>query len=164
MKRAAGLALLCSLPALAAGDRGRLGVMIIVDQLSTHHFDRRLPSATGGFKRLVSEGYRFLDARYEAAPPLTSPGHATLSTGAYPEVNGIVGNLWIDPATHQPTYSVEDARYPTLSGGTGVGPAHLKAGTLADAVKSSVPDARVVALAGKDRAAVLLAGQGADVA
>ena len=160
-------AVLCSAPVFSA-ERPRLGVLLVVDQLSVAHFDARLPGATGGFRRLVAEGFRFRDARNRGAPALTALGHATIATGAYASVHGIVGNDWYDAALKRPVYVCEDPRYRILGRepvpGDGTAPSRMRAGTLGDALKAAYPEAKTVAIAGKDRAAMLLVGFSANAA
>ncbi len=134
----------------------RLGVVVVVDQMRPEYLDRSdLPD--GGFRRLRLEGARFLNARHLHIPTETGPGHAAISTGRTPSVHGIVANDWYDRVAGSETYCVADSAY-------GIGPEHLRGPTLADALKASDPKARVFAVSGKDRAAVLLGGRRADVA
>jgi len=165
MRRAVFAAVLLGVGAAwgAAPARPRLAVLLVVDQLTEEAFARHLPAATGGFRRMVDEGFRFTDGRYETAPPMTGPGHATLATGAYPNVHGIVSNDWIDARTHASVYVTDDARC-APPGGRGIGPGQLKAPTLGDVLKAASPRSRVVSVSGKDRSAVLMAGKAADAA
>lgn len=146
-----------------AAERPRLGVLIVIDQLSADTFRARLPKATGGLARMVKEGYAFDEARYEAAPTITSVGHATIATGAWGQQHGIAANEWLEAATGQPRRSTEDARYQVLGRAPdardGTAPTWLELPTLADAVRSGDEAAQAVCIAGKDRAAILLAGR-----
>ncbi len=140
----------------------RLGVVIVIDQLSAEAFRARLPKASLGLKRLATEGLLFDEARYEAAPTVTSVGHATIATGAYAEVHGIVANEWFDGETGKPRLSTEDStfqiigREPQLRDGTA--PSWLRAPTLSDSVRLSNEAAKAVSISAKDRSAILLAG------
>jgi predicted AlkP superfamily pyrophosphatase or phosphodiesterase len=149
-----------------AAERPRLGVVLIVDQLSAEAFEARLPRARAGFKRLLAEGYRFRELRYEAAPTVTSVGHSVLSTGAYGEVHGIVANEWLEADTGQPRLCTEDARYEVVgrapSKRDGTAPSWLRAPTLSESVKFANPLAKSVVISGKDRSAILSAGHAAD--
>jgi predicted AlkP superfamily pyrophosphatase or phosphodiesterase len=154
------LTLLLALPALA--EKPRLGVVIIVDQLSAETFNARMPKLTGGIKRLATEGYVFNEARYEAAPTITSVGHATIMTGAYGQVHGIVSNDWLDAETGKPTLSTQDPAFTVLGRNPherdGTSPLWLRAPTLADAVKASDAKALSLSISAKDRSAILCAG------
>lgn len=162
MHRLAVLLLLGATTAFSA-EQPRLGVVIVIDQLSAETFRARLPTVTGGFKRLASEGYVFHEARYEALPTITSVGHATLLTGAYGEVHGIVANDWFDGATGKPHLSTEDTNFKVLGreshGRDGTAPTSLRAPTLADAVKRANEGALSLSVSAKDRSAILCAGR-----
>lgn len=146
-----------------AGERPRLGVVIVVDQLSAEAFNARQAKVTGGLKRLLTEGYVFHESRYEAAPTITSTGHATIVTGAYAEVHGIVSNEWIDGETGKPHLSTEDAAYRVVGREPqprdGTAPTSLLAPTLADAVKLADDKALSLSISAKDRSAILCAGR-----
>ncbi len=150
-----------------AAERPRLGVLVVIDQLSLDAFDARVSKLNGGIKRMISEGVRFRECRYEAAPTITSVGHSTLVTGTYGEVHGIVANEWVDHATGLPVLSTEDPAYQVLgrpSARDGTAPTMLRAPTLGDSVKLFDPRAKVVTISGKDRSAILTAGRSADAA
>ncbi len=121
-----------------------------------------MPKVTGGIKRLTSEGYTFYEARYEAAPTITSVGHATLLTGAYGEVHGITGNEWFDGETGKSCLSTQDANYKVLGRESkekdGTAPTWLRAPTLADAARSADDKALALSISAKDRSAILCAG------
>jgi len=113
----------------------------------------------GGFAGLGQP----VSVRYETALTHTAPGHATLSTGAWPDVHGIVGNRFMDG--EQPREAVEDPACPAWDGKRGVSAAALRAPTFADALKlASRGGARVLSVAIKDRGALFLAGRSADLA
>lgn len=154
--------------AAVAQERPRLGVMIVVDQLSVDDFDARLPRAKGGFKRLVEQGLRFREMRFESAPTVTSAGHATIATGAWASLHGVVSNEWIDWETGKPRLSTEDPAYQVLDRPAakqdGTAPTLLRVPTLGDSMKAIDARAQVVAISAKDRSAILMAGRSADAA
>ncbi len=159
-----GLAVVALLATSALAERPRLGVVIVIDQLSAEAFNNRLPKVTGGIKRLVDEGYSFHEGRYEAAPTITSVGHATIMTGAYGEVHGIVANDWINADTGKPNLSTEDPAYQVLgrpaNGREGSAPTWLRAPTLADTVRLTNEKALALSVSAKDRSSILCAGRG----
>lgn len=161
MHRLGLLLLLAASPVLA--ERPRLGVVIVIDQLSSDAFHARMPKVTGGIKRLTTEGYTFYEARFEAAPTITAVGHATLMTGAYGQVHGITSNDWIDAETGKPCLSVQDSTYQVLGRAPqerdGTAPTWLRAPTLVDAVKSADDKALGLSISAKDRSAILCAGR-----
>ena len=94
----------------------KLIVQITVDQLRGDlptRYSERLGS--GGFKYLWQEGLVYRDAHHAHANTETVVGHATLATGTYPSIHGMVGNLWFDRETGRSIYNIEDADYSLLS-------------------------------------------------
>lgn len=164
------IALLCVLAAapLVSPEPPRLGVLVVVDQLAARDFDARLPSTTKGFRRLAAEGFRVRELQYLAAPTITSVGHTTLVTGAWPEVHGIVGNTWWDDDEGRAVASTEDEKYQVLGRPTkkrdGTSPRRQMSDTIGDALKSRYAQARCVSISGKDRSGILMGGRSADLA
>src|SRR3954467_5499762 len=154
---------LCALVALAPAVRaqgGRLVVLLVVDQL--RYQDLLWPRdqfGRGGFGGLGQP----VQARYRAALTHTAPDHATLSTGAYPEVHGVVGNTLV--ADGKPIEAIDDPACENWRGTRHQGPGKLLAPTVADALKlASLGRARSLSVAFKDRGALFLAGPGTDLA
>ena len=55
-------------PSLAAQDGGpRLVIMLVIDQLRGDLLDRYEPAFTGGFRRLLDEGFRFTQSSHAHA-------------------------------------------------------------------------------------------------
>jgi len=102
-------------------DLPRLILQITVDQLRgdlpARYYDRL---GEGGLRYLLDTGSVYTNAHHRHANTETIVGHTTLATGADPAVHGMVGNVWLDRASGELTYNVEDARYPVLSKGAGV--------------------------------------------
>ena len=146
----------------------KLVVAIAVDQLSSDLFEAYRPHFTSGLKRL-SSGTVFRNGYQAHAASETCPGHSTILTGSHPARTGIIANNWFDPAlaNDKKVYCAEDVRRrpPPVdgkSGGYTVSATHLKVPTLGDRMKAANPASRVVSVAGKDRAAVMLAGHRGD--
>jgi predicted AlkP superfamily pyrophosphatase or phosphodiesterase len=138
-------------------------VFVIVDQLRGDMLDRYASVFTGGIKRLMEEGLNFSNAVHDHAQTETSPGHATISTGVFPTRAGIPSNVWREgegPDLH-PVYNVVNPGEAILGvpGLPGSSPAVLRRTGLADWLQVANPDARVVSVSGKDRAAVLMAAK-----
>ena len=135
----------------------KLVVAIAIDQFSAELFQRYRASFTGGLKRL-SDGIAFTGYQSHAATE-TCPGHSTILTGRHPAATGIVANTWFDTKSGSSIYCVAvrgtadpDAR----------GPQNLRVPTLGEWLKQAEPQARVVTISGKDRAAIMMAGHKAD--
>jgi len=99
----------------------KLILQITVDQLRgdllARYYDRL---GKGGFRYLLDTGTVYTNAHHRHANNETIVGHTTLATGADPAEHGMVANVWLDRATGELTYNVEDFRYPLLSKGAGV--------------------------------------------
>lgn len=189
LRRLSGLAVLSLLlpTALSAADfrrnlpdgvRPRLAVVVSVDLFRADYLrrwpDLLLPARdaqgrVGGFRWLTTEGTWFADSRFAHVPNETGPGHAVLLTGADPYATGIVGNDWIDPATREPVYCVEDPKGTIVGLPPGrtlppIGPVNLRVSTVGDELEMATSGrSHTVSIAVKDRAAVLMAGHAADL-
>src|SRR4051794_28378342 len=143
----------------------KLLVVISVDQFSADLFDEYRPQFTGGLARLAS-GTVFRNGYQSHAATETCPGHSTILTGAHPSRTGIISNLWVDQnvsRTDTSVYCAEDERVPGSSSASyTVSPLHLMVPTLGEVMKQTYPGSRNVAVAGKDRAAVMMTGHVAD--
>ena len=108
-------------PQAQGSNSPRLILQITVDQLRgdlpARYYDRL---GEGGLRYLLDTGSVYTNAHHRHANTETIVGHTTLATGADPAVHGMVGNVWLDRASGELTYNVEDARYPVLSKGAGV--------------------------------------------
>lgn len=144
--------------------RPRLVVVLSIDQLSADLVQRWGGDWKGGVGRLHSEGVVFTRAFHAHGIPKTAPGHAALLSGRHPSHTGIPVNVWMDRVSGGPVESVEDASARTFGKekGRGSGPAHFRGSTLGGWLREQVPGSRSFSVAGKDRAAILLAGAKAD--
>jgi hypothetical protein len=150
-----------SVPAQALPDPPRLIVAISVDQFSADLFAQYRRHFTGGLRRL-SEGAVFPSGYQSHAATTTCGGHATILTGARPSRNGIIANDWFDlamPREDKQVYCAEDTRVPgSTSSAYTASPRHLQVPTLGDLMRRRDPRSRVVTVAGKDRAAMMMGG------
>src|ERR1700691_3904239 len=88
--------------ALAARPRPKLVVLLIAEQYRSDYlelFGNFL--CPGGFRRLMEDGAYFPECQM-AASTFTSGGLATVSTGSYPQVHGIVADSWYDRVARKP--------------------------------------------------------------
>ena len=117
----------------------------------------------GGFKLLLDKGGWYGNTHYSHATTYTGVGHATLLSCAHPYKHGVVGNDWIDKATGKRLYSTEDARHKYLDEETpqhsGTSPFNMKVTTVGDELIYANAKSKVIAISGKDRSAIGLAGQ-----
>lgn len=141
----------------------KLIVLIAVDQMRGDYLDRFVQDFRGGYKRLREGGVVYTNADLNYASSETGPGHATLSTGAYPKTNGIHGNEWPDRATGREIYCVADSSALPVEGlGGWSSPHNLLATAIGDWLKQQSPSSKVVSISMKDRAAVLMGGKQPD--
>ena len=159
------------------GRRPHLTVVVSIDQFRGDYLrrlnDLLLPAnrggKVGGFRYLMTAGSYFAEAHYPHFPLYTGPGHAMILTGGSPYKHGIISNSWRDRATGYEVYCVDDARQKVVgaeagSGAKPMGPLNLKSTTVGDELKLATNGAsKVVTLALKDRAAILLGGHAQDV-
>ena len=152
-------------PAAPPAASPRLIVAISVDQFSADLFSEYRPYYSGGLKRL-SEGAVFPRGYQSHAATETCPGHSTILTGSRPSRTGIIANSWIDlnaARADKTIYCAEDESQPGSSSSNYVAsPVHLRVPTLGGRMKAANPAARVVSIAGKDRAAIMMGGSKAD--
>ena len=156
----------CAQPAAQPSPNApKLLIVISVDQFSADLWDEYRPKFTGGFARLAS-GTVFRNGYQSHAATETCPGHSTILTGMRPGRTGMVGNLWIDQSTarsDKTIYCVEDERVPGSSATKyTVSAMHLRVPTLGELLKQRSPGSLNVAVAGKDRSAVLMGGHSPD--
>src|SRR5215475_1748553 len=84
--------------ASAYNARPKLVVIVIIDQFRGDYLERyRDQFGDGGFRLWLDHGANFTDCNYDYANTRTSPGHATLLSGAYSNGHGIIANEWWDP-------------------------------------------------------------------
>ncbi|MFQ5631705.1 MAG: alkaline phosphatase family protein, partial [bacterium] len=145
----------------------KLVVLIVVDQMRADHLTRFAGVYKHGFARLSNEGAVFTDAYHDHAYTVTAAGHATISTGAFPSRNGIVGNEWFDRSEKKKVYCAEDTSaallgYPEKGAGKGRSPRRLLVPTFGDWLKSQSPKSKVFGVSRKDRAAIYGTGSKAD--
>src|SRR3954454_14061046 len=162
---AAAAALFATQSAAQAPAPPKLLVVIAVDQFSADLFDEYRPQWTAGFAQLAG-GTVFRNGYQSHAATETCPGHSTLLTGDHPSRTGIISNAWIDQKVDRSDVSVycaEDESVPgTSSIAYKVSPKHLLVPTLGELMKARWPGSRTVAVAGKDRAAVMMGGHHPD--
>ncbi|CAN5187241.1 alkaline phosphatase PhoY [soil metagenome] len=143
----------------------RLIVAISVDQFSGDLFNEYRQHYESGMKRLA-DGVVFPRGYQSHAATETCPGHSTILTGSRPSRTGIIANTWYDLSTaraDKAVYCAEDESQPgTTSDAYIASPIHLKVPTMGGRMKIANPAARVVSVAGKDRAAIMMGGPTAD--
>jgi hypothetical protein len=152
-------------PAANAVSPAPLLVVIIVDQLAEWVMNERLASmsAHGAFARLRREGLFVHELRYEHATTSTAPGHAALFSGLPPRESGIYANERLDPRSHKAVSILADdatrlVADPSVADSSSSA-AIMRGATLADALREQAPNAWIVSISLKDRAAIFGGGR-----
>jgi len=140
----------------------RLVVTVVVDQFSSNLFNQYRRHFTGGFKRLMDEGLVHANGFQTHGVTETCPGHSTVLTGMHPTHTGIGVNYSVDDETGEGRYCLA-SKVNTLAHGAvtdngNVGTELLKVDTVGDWLQAQRPGSRVMAVSGKDRGAMNLAG------
>lgn len=147
----------------------KLVVGIVVDQMRYDYLTRFWDHyGDGGFKRLVNEGFNCKNNHFNYAPTSTGPGHTSIYTGTTPSTHGVIGNNWYDKTSGKIVYCASDENYVSVgtSAGTGkMSPHRMTVSTVTDELRLFTQKrGKVIALALKDRGAVLPGGHMANAA
>ena len=150
-------------------ERPKLVVGIVVDQMRWDYLYRYYDRyGTGGFKRMLNEGFSAENTMIDYVPTVTAIGHSTAYTGSVPAIHGIAGNDFIVQATGETMYCAEDHTVETVGSASDAGkmsPKNLLASTMTDELKLATNfRSKVIGVAIKDRGSILPAGHVADAA
>lgn len=148
-----------SLPAVP-----RLVVNITIDQLRTDYIEAFSPLyGNGGFKKLLENSRIYTQAEYPSSRLDRASAVATVSTGATPYDNGVVGVQWLNRETLRPVMAVEDKDYEGVMTLDKCSPRRLAVSTIGDELKVATGGKSVVyAIAPFDDEALFGAGHAAD--
>ncbi|MEI7734671.1 MAG: alkaline phosphatase PafA [Ferruginibacter sp.] len=147
----------------------KLVVGLVIDQMRWDYLYRYGSLyGTGGFKRLIREGFTAENTLIPYMPTYTAVGHSCIYTGSVPAINGIVGNNWYDKAANKFVYCTDDSTVSTVGNNGKAGkmsPANLWTTTITDELKlSNNFKSKVIGISLKDRGAILPAGHSANAA
>jgi hypothetical protein len=148
---------------VAAPQKPKLVVAIVIDQFRYDYLTRFRSEFHTGFDRLLTQGAVFTNARYIHFPTVTAVGHSTFLSGATPSISGIVGNDWFDREEGKHVTSVSDSQTKLLGGsGEGASPHRLLVSTVGDELRMADRKSHVIGISLKDRAAILPVGHMAN--
>ena len=155
--------------AAAALPRPKLMVGLVVDQMRWDYLYRYYDRyQTGGFKRLLNEGFTCENTNIDYIPTVTAIGHSCIYTGSVPALHGITGNDFIVQATGRSMYCTEDTTVSTVGSTSNAGkmsPRNLLTTTVTDELRLATNfRAKVIGIALKDRGGILPAGHTANTA
>ncbi len=141
----------------------KLVVGIVVDQMRWDYLYRYYDSyQSGGFKRLLNEGFSCENTNVDYIPTVTAAGHTCIYTGSVPAIHGIAGNDFIIQATGKPMYCTDDSTAHTVGSTSKAGemsPRNLLVTTVTDELRLATnSEATVIGIALKDRGSILPAG------
>lgn len=156
-------------PILWAQEPPRLVLLLSIDQMRNDYIDKYGSHWTGGLRRLVTQGARFVQAAYPYLNTVTCAGHATMSTGTFPSTHGMVLNAWWDRAAGKEVACTDDASVQSISyhspgaksGGNSA--SLLRTHTFADELRGQASrPPHIVTVSMKPRSAIMLAGRQGD--
>jgi len=153
-------------------EQPRLIVVVSIDQLCQDYlirFQDNFPTnpKESFFGNVLRNGAWFTNCHHAHAFTFTAPGHAVQLTGAHPATHGVIGNDWFDPQSGKSRYCVSDPTVKVIGipSGKPMSPRVLLVDTVGDCLKLATQGkAKVMGVAIKDRAAILMAGHRADAA
>ncbi|SHH05620.1 alkaline phosphatase PafA [Flagellimonas flava] len=156
-------------PEVQIAQTPKLVVGIVVDQMRYDYLTRFWGHyGEGGFKRMVRDGFNCKNHHFNYAPTSTGPGHASVYTGTTPATHGIIGNNWYDRESDQEVYCASDERYNSIGSASNAGkmsPHRMLTTTMTDQLRLHTQKrGKVIAVALKDRGAVLPGGHMANAA
>lgn len=141
----------------------KLVVGIVIDQMKNEYLFRyRDHYGSGGFNKLMNEGFYAANHQYSYIPTKTGPGHASIYTGTTPAVHGIIANNWYSRAFGREINCVEDTTVSGVGTDSRYGhrsPKNLQTTTITDELRLFWNfRSKVVGISFKDKAAILPAG------
>lgn len=139
------------------GERAKpkLTILIGLDQFRADYLVQYNAVFTGGFRKILDEGFWYQNGIVDHAPTLSLPGHTTLSTGANPKTHGITSNAWINPKASPDNQGMIRGAFPHVDRkvkivgdtvATAFSPHKIKVQGLADWFQQSQSEAKTVAL------------------
>ncbi len=149
--------------------RPKLVVGIVVDQMRWDYLYRYANRyGSGGFNRLLNEGFTCENTHIPYLPTFTAPGHTSIYTGSVPAIHGIAGNDFLIQATGKSMYCTEDSAVNSVGSDSNAGkmsPANLLTTTITDELRLATNfRSKVIGIAIKDRGGILPAGHTANAA
>ena len=150
-------------------NRPKLVVGLVIDQMRWDYLYRFYNRyGTGGFKRLMNEGFSVENTFIPYTPTYTGCGHASIYTGSVPAINGIIGNNWYDPQLGTDVYCAEDKTVKTVGSSNKAGemsPKNMLVTTITDELRLATNfRSKVIGISMKDRGSILPAGHSANAA
>jgi len=145
----------------------KLVVGIVVDQMRYDYLTRFAAKyGSGGFKRMMNEGFNCKNNHYNYVPTYTAPGHASIYTGTTPKYHGIISNNWYDKDIKKSVYCAEDNTVTSVGTKDDAGkmsPNRMTTTTFTDENRLFTQmQGKTIGISIKDRGAILPAGHTAN--
>lgn len=149
--------------------RPKLVVGLVVDQMRWDYLYRYYDRyQSGGFKRMLNEGFTCENTNIDYIPTVTAAGHSCIYTGSVPAIHGIAGNDFIIQSTGKSMYCTDDSTVTTVGSTSKAGqmsPRNLLVSTVTDELRLATNfRSKVIGIALKDRGGILPAGHAANAA
>ncbi len=149
--------------------RPKLVIGLVIDQMRWDYLYRYYNRySTGGFKRLIKDGFSAENTFIPYTPTYTGCGHASIYTGSVPSINGIIGNEWYDPQLKRNVYCAEDTTVKTVGSSSMAGlmsPRNMLTTTITDELRLATNfRSKVIGISLKDRGSILPAGHSGNAA
>ncbi|HET8828917.1 MAG TPA: alkaline phosphatase family protein, partial [Pelobium sp.] len=102
--------------------RPKLVVGIVVDQMRWDYLYRYANRyGSGGFNRLLNNGFSCENTHIPYIPTVTGAGHASIYTGSVPAIHGIAANNFFIQATGENMYCAGDSTVKTVGSNSRAG-------------------------------------------
>lgn len=136
----------------------KLIVAISIDQFSADLFSQYRGRFSVGLKKLIDGGAVFPNGYQSHAATETCPGHSTILSGRHPSATGIIANSWYGADGKEVYCAYDKGMVVPRRPDKPRGPTNLKVTTLGDWLREKDAGSRTIAVSGKDRAAIMMAG------
>jgi predicted AlkP superfamily pyrophosphatase or phosphodiesterase len=150
--------------AYAQTSQPKLVMQLVIDQLRGDLiYQHQQQFGKGGFNYVLSHAIDYHNTHHPHANTTTCAGHATVATGSFPALHGVINNEWYDRKSQLIVYCMEDLKASILSTEhtqtpiPGRSPRNLYASTLSDEIILA-HKGRAFGVSLKDRSAITLAG------
>ena len=148
-------------------EKPKLIIGIVVSEMRYDYLTRYWDKfGDGGFKRLINGGTYCKNAHHDYLISESGEGLATIATGAYPDVHGIVSDYWYDRLKDKITFCVSDEKVSSTGGAFEQGrysPVSMLTSTLSDQARVAGQfKPKVISISLDPRAAVLSGGHAAN--
>ncbi|MDC1105398.1 alkaline phosphatase family protein [Prolixibacteraceae bacterium] len=152
-----------NIPVIAQRKAPKVVVNIFIENMRNDYIARFWPHLReDGFKRFYNQGYVCSNVQMSQSIMDRSSSISTLSTGAWPQVHGIVSNNWYNWLNNEKIEAVDDPYYITVGSDSDEGKAsahHLLVPTMGDQIKQlTLNDARTYTVSLNRNTAILATG------